>query len=180
MGPAGVAMAVALYTAGVAEPRLVDLVTPGEGRLSTRLENELRAGGFRPVRRRPDERPTAGVHGEVRWNGQGPIIVRRFSDDALEARFEDPGDDGVWAIRVVEWLRAEPLALAPPKSPVSTSVPEEPEARFDLGLGVVAKGAPGTGVGLGLSAQAGVWVSPRFGLQLAMGGPTWLTVARDE
>lgn len=170
---------VMLVLAVTPEPRLVDLAVASEGRVVVRLENELRAAGFRVVRRRPDEAPTVGAYGEVLWRGEGPIRARRVSDEPAEAAFEDPGDLGVWAIRVVEWLRADPRALVRPIVP-APSPQEPPGLTFEVTGGPLLRGAPELGVGFGLSAGVAVWLAPRFALQVAVSGPLWTTVARGD
>jgi hypothetical protein len=171
---------VVLALAASPEPRLIDLAVSADARLVTRLENELRAAGFRVVRRRLDEAPSAGAHGEVQWSGSGPVLARRFTGEAGEASFEDPGDLGVWALRVVEWLRADPRRLTRSVPAAAPAAPAPPRLTFDVSAGPLVRGAPGLGVGFGLTAGAGVWFGPGFGLQVALKGPMWTTVARGE
>lgn len=174
------AVILALLLQAAAEEPVIDLVSASELRVMTRLENELRALGYRVVRRRPDEPRTPGARGEV-VASPTRLVARVSLEQERVATFDDPNDDAVWAIRVSEWLRSDASTLQVPvvAAPVPVKPVEHTPWRFDLGARGVARWNPSLGVGGGASAGFTVWPWRTFGFEVSVPGFAWSQVARE-
>lgn len=177
-----------MWRGAVAEAPVIDLVSDTELRVMTRLESELRALGYRVVRRRSDEPATSGARGEVVCAPHQ--LVARVVFEPRVATFDDPSDDAVWAIRVTDWLRSDasslsaPVRTAPPlpaeRSPRTSDASElQTTWRGEVSARGVARWSPSVGVGGGVSAGVTVWPWRVFGFELTLPGLTWLQVSRE-
>ncbi len=82
-------------THAVGAEGVIDLVSTAPLRVVTRLENELRALGYRVVRRGPWDSPTPGATGEVTCSPHQLVARVAAAPRAREATFDDPDDDAV-------------------------------------------------------------------------------------
>lgn len=173
------AVILALLLQAAAEEPVIDLVSSSELRVMTRLENELRALGYRVVRRRPDEPRTPGARGEV-VASSNQLVARVSLEQPRTATFDDPNDDAVWAIRVSEWLRSDASTLRVPvvATPVALPVERAPW-KFDISARGLARWSPSLGVGGGASIAFAVWPWRTFGFEVSVPGLTWLQVSRE-
>jgi hypothetical protein len=175
------AVILALLLQAAAEEPVIDLVSSSELRVLTRLESELRALGYRVVRRRPDEPRTPGARGEV-VASQSQLVARvSLEQQPRVATFDDPNDDAVWAIRVSEWLRSDASTLKGPAiATPAVVVPVEPTPwKCDVSARGLARWSPSLGVGGGASVSFTVWPTRMFGFEVTVPGLTWLQVSRD-
>lgn len=173
-----VILALLLHAAATEEP-VIDVVSTSELRVLTRLENELRALGYRVVRRRPDEPRTPGARGEVVASSTR-LVARVSLEQERVATFDDPNDDAVWAIRVSEWLRSDASTLRVPVVAAPVPVPvERTPVSFDLSARGLARWNPSLGVGGGASVGFTVWPWRTFGFEVSVPGLTWLQVSRE-
>jgi hypothetical protein len=165
-------------TQAVGEQQVVDLVSNTEHRVMTRLENELRALGYRVVRRRFEEPLTAGAWGEVECSAHRLVARVSMEQQTRVATFDDPNDDAVWAIRVTEWLRSDASLLRAPGPQVPPAPVERTSWRVEVSARGVARWSPEVGVGVGLGVGVAVWPWRAFGFEVTLPGLTWLEVSR--
>ncbi|MBM4780482.1 MAG: hypothetical protein GQE15_22490 [Archangiaceae bacterium] len=173
------AVILALLLQATAEEPVIDLVSSSELRVLTRLENELRALGYRVVRRRPDEPRTPGARGEV-VASPTQLVARASLEQPRIAAFDDPHDDAVWAIRVSEWLRSDASTLHAPVVVTPAPVPAERAPwRFDLAARGLVRWSPSVGAGGGGALGFTVWPWRAVGFEVGAPGLTWLQVSRE-
>jgi hypothetical protein len=177
-----------MWRGAVAEAPVIDLVSDIELRVLTRLESELRALGYRVVRRRSGEPATPHARGEVVC-APHQLAARVTVEQPRAATFDDPSDDAVWAIRVTDWLRSDASSLSAPvraalplpgeRSPRTSDASELRSSwRGEVSARGVARWSPSVGVGGGVSAGVTVWPWRAFGFELTP-GLTWLQVSRE-
>lgn len=140
-----------------------------------RLAAEARSAGFEPrttsessLQLLTAQLPGGSVCGVLSLTDLSTLTIAVFDPGGqriLTLRLASPGDDATWALKAVEWLRAEPSAYL--------KVAPQPPAERSKAISVLGVGrwAAGVGVGWGAQVAVGFGFAKGFGVELVATAP---------